>query len=143
MRWENIKDALGLKRNSIQNQVKEIDTRPLSKREESWIRDILQVNPDWAKADMTKTRVIAEGPNAEGYSIILKAPTPENPLLDYRREMVGQLWIQTDDQSTANVQLSQFQGNLQELYVLFIDNEGRNRTLPETWNEVSREAVDF
>lgn len=141
MRWDNIRDAFGLKR-PIQDAVKEIEPRTLSEREAGWVRDILQVNPDWRNADIGKTRVIAEGPNGEGYSIVLQATAPENSFWESSREMVGQLWIQTDDQSTINVQLSQFSESLQEIYLLFIDRKGRNLTLPETWNEVSREAVN-
>ena len=127
---------------SIQDAVKEIEPRTLSEREAGWIRDILQVNRNWGNADITKTKVVAEGPNAEGYSVVLQSDSPENPLSKSSSEMVGQLWIQTDDQSTINVQLSQFKGSLREIYVLFIDRKGRNRTLPKTWNEVSREAVN-
>jgi len=59
-----------------------------------------------------------------------------------RAESVGNLWIQTDDGSTINVQLSQFEGRLRELYVLFVDHKHPKRKLPESWIEVSREAVN-
>lgn len=130
MRWSNIKDAFGLRPPSIQDAVKEIEPRALSEREAGWIRDILQVNRDWSNADTTRTKVVAEGPNAEGYSVVLQSASPENPLLKSSSEMVGQLWIQTDDKSTINVQVSQFKGSLREIYVLFIDRKGRNRPLP-------------
>jgi hypothetical protein len=80
--------------------------------------------------------------DAEGYSIMLKASSPENPLTKSSSEIVGQLWIQAEDQSTINVQLFQFKGSLQEIYLLFVDRKGRNRAFPETWTEVSREAVN-
>jgi hypothetical protein len=141
MRSDNIKDMFGLKR-AGREEVREIEPRSLSDREAGWIRDILHVNPEWCGADTTKTKVVAEGPNADGYSVVLQAPAPENPRLSSTREMVGQLWIEADDRSTINVQLSQFNGSLQEIYVLVIDRKGRNRTTPETWNEVSRQAVN-
>ena len=141
MRWGNIKDTFGLKRPSIQAAAKEIEPRTLSEREASWVRDILQVNREWRDADITKTKVVAEGPKAEGYSIVLQAASPENPVSKSSGEVVGQLWIQADDESTINVQLFQLRGSLREIYVLCMDRKGRNRKLPETWTEASREAV--
>lgn len=120
---------------------KRIEPRSLSEREAGWIRDILQVNDEWRDADISKTQVVAEGPCDEGISIRLQAPAPENPKAK-PVESVGELWIQTDDDSTINVQLSQFEGRLRELYVLFIDRKHPKRKLPESWTEVSREAVN-
>lgn len=116
--------------------------RPLSEREVSWVSDILQANDEWRTADVSKTQVVAEEPGDEGVSIRLQAPEPENPKAR-PVESVGQLWIQTDDGSTINVQLSQFEGRLLELYVLFIDTKHPNRKLPDSWTEVSREAVNM
>jgi hypothetical protein len=95
MRWENVKSLFGWTPASI-CEVKEIAPRPLSAREEGWMREILQVNDQWRNADITKTKVIAQGPNAEGFSIVLEAPAPENPELESQRESVGQIWVQTD-----------------------------------------------
>jgi len=92
-------------------------------------------------ADVSWTQVVAKGPSAEGYSLLLEAPELENPGVKSRQESVGNLWIQTDDGSTINVQLSQFEGGLRELYVLFVDTKHPKRRLSETWTEVSREAV--
>ena len=141
MLWENIKDALGFKRPRI-DELREIEPRPLSDREAGWIRDILHVNAEWRDADITKTQVVAEGPNAEGFSIALQAPAPENPRLSSASDMVGQLWIETEDRLTINVQLTQFNGSLHEIYILTIDRRGRNCPLPDAWNELKREAVD-
>ena len=118
------------------------ETRPLTPREATWIRDILRVNEGWREADISQTQVVAEGPTDEGVSIRLEAPEPENPKAS-RRESVGELWIQTDEGCTVNVQLSQFEGRLKELYLLFIDPKHPKRKLPETWTEVSREATDI
>jgi len=142
MRWENIKSFFGFDRTPIRDKVVEIVPRPLSDREASWIRRIAEVNPDWREANFSKTMVVAEGPNSEGFSIVLQAPEPESPRLRSRQSMVGQLWIQTDDPLTINVQLSHFNGNLKEIYILCIDSRGRDQTLPEHLNEVSWEAVN-
>ncbi len=120
---------------------REIEPRPLSEREAGWIRDILRVNNEWRDADISRTQVVAEGPCDEGISIRVQAPEPENPKAK-PVESVGELWIQTDDGSSINIQLSQFEGRLRELYVLFFDPKLRNRKLPETWTEVSREATN-
>jgi hypothetical protein len=120
---------------------KKIEPRPLTQREAGWVRDILRANDEWRDADIGETQVVAEGSCDEGVSIRLQAPEPENtnakPV-----ESVGELWIQTDDGSSINVQLSQFEGRLRELYIIFFDPKRRNRKLPETWTEVSREAAN-
>ncbi|HEX3154951.1 MAG TPA: hypothetical protein VHV32_10015 [Candidatus Angelobacter sp.] len=127
----------------MEKQVKEIEPRPLSEREASWIRDILRVNDEWRNADISTTRVIAEGPCDEGICLRLKAPAPENPGSDSDAGSVGNLWIQVDDGSTINVQLSQYEGRLQEIYVLFVDPKHPERKLPTSWKEVSRQAANL
>jgi hypothetical protein len=122
--------------------VKNTEPRPLSEREAAWIRGILRANDEWRDANISRTQVVAEGPCDEGISIRLQAPEPENPRAK-PVESVGELWIQTDDGSSINVQLSQFEGRLREIYVLFVDPKHRTRKLPETWTEVSREAANM
>jgi len=141
MRWENLRRVFGGQGDQSLDEVKEIEPRPLKEREAGSVRDILRANDEWRDADVSRTQVVAEGPSAEGYSLLLEAPEPEKPGVKSKQESVGNLWIQTDDGSTINVQLSQFEGRLRELYVLFVDTKHPNRRLPETWTEVSREAV--
>jgi hypothetical protein len=143
MRWENVHSFFAGKESAYKDEVKEIDPRPLTNREAQWIRDILQVSDGWRKADLSKTQVVAEGPTTEGLRFVLRASEPENPRANSRRESVGELWINTDDNCTINVQLSQFQGQLRELYVLFVDPQNPKRKLPESWIEVSREATNI
>jgi hypothetical protein len=119
-----------------------MEPRALTEREKGWISDILGTNDEWREADIGGIQVLAEERGEEGVSFILKAPEPENPKAKSRRESVGELWIQTEDGCSINVQLSQFEGRLRELYVLFVDPKNLTRTLPETWNEVSREAAN-
>lgn len=126
----------------MSDQLTQIETRPLTPREASWIRAILQVNDEWREADISQTQVVAEGPCDEGISIKLQAPEPENPGATPTRGTIGNLWIDTDDGSTINVQLSRFEGRLQELYVLFIDPKHPKRKLPDSWNEVARHAAN-
>jgi hypothetical protein len=143
MRWENIRNFfLNDSESAMTDEVKDIEPRPLTEREAGWVHDILHANDEWRTADISRTQVVAEGPIDEGVSIRLQAPEPENPKAR-PVESVGQLWIQTDDGSTINVQLSQFEGRLRELYVLFIDKKHPKRKLPESWIEVSREAVNM
>jgi hypothetical protein len=141
MSWENIVDHFRSRGASI-DEVREIEPRSLSEREAGWVRDILQANDEWRGADISRTQVVAEGPCDEGVSIRLQAPEPENPKAKVRRESVGELWIQTEDGCSINVQLSQFEGRLRELYVLFVDPKHPKRRLPESWVEVSREAAN-
>jgi hypothetical protein len=140
--WENIVEHFRGRGASI-DEVQEIEPRSLSEREAGWVRDILRVNDEWREADISRTQVVAEGPCDEGVSIRLQAPEPENPKAKSRRESVGELWIQTEDGCSINVQLSQFEGRLRELYLLFVDPKQRRRKLPESWVEVSREATDI
>ena len=121
--------------------MKEIVPRPLAEREAGWIHDILQAIPEWRDANFSDTRVVAEGMNIEGYSIVLKGPRPENPNWKSAHDILGELWIETEERLTINVQLFQWEGQLQELYVLVIDSKGRSLRLPSTWVETSREAV--
>ncbi len=142
MRWENFRSVFGGQSDRVADQVQSIEPRPLSEREASWVRDILQANDEWRDADVSRTQVVAEGPSAEGYSLFLEALAPENPGAKSNRESVGNLWIQVDDGSTINIQLAQFEGQLRELYVLFVDPKHPRRMLPESWTEVSREAAN-
>lgn len=138
MSWANIVEHFRDRSASI-DEVREIEPRTLSEREAGWLHDILRANEAWRAADISRTKVVAEGPCDEGVSIRLEAPEPENPKSS-RRESVGELWIATEDGCSINVQLSQFEGRLRELYVLFIDAKHPKRKLPETWTEISREA---
>lgn len=101
------------------------------------------MNDEWRDADVSRTQVVTEGPCDEGYSIGLQAPEPENPGAESKRESVGELWIKTDDLSVINVQLSQFEGRLKEIYLLFVDGKLRSLKLPEKWTELSREAANL
>jgi hypothetical protein len=120
-----------------------MEPRPLTEREKDWIGDILKANDEWRDADISRTQVIAEEPGDEGVSFVLQAPEPENPEAESRRESVGELWIQTEEGGSINVQLSQFEGRLTEIYVLFVDAKHPKRKLLETWTEVSREATSI
>jgi hypothetical protein len=82
----------------------------------------------------------------DGCQIVTKHPQPENPGAKSIRSSVADLWIQTADQLTVNVQLAEWEGRLQELYVLIIDakHPGRViRTMPDEWVEISREVIGF
>lgn len=139
MSWANIVEHFKGRGASL-GQVQEIEPRAPSEREAGWLHDILRANEAWREADISRTKVVAEGPCDEGISIRLEAPEPENPKAS-RRESVGELWITTEDGCSINVQLSQFEGRLRDLYVLFIDTKHPKRKLPETWTEISREAA--
>ena len=142
MSWRNIRELLGWSRPPFGDEVHQVAPRPLSEREAGWVHDILQAVPDWRDSDFSETRVVAEGMNTEGYSIVLRSATPENPRWESSHDILGQLWISTDDRLTMNVQLFQWKGQLQELYVLVLDPKARTVRLSTAWIEVSREAVN-
>ena len=141
MRWQNVRETLGWSRPPYGDEVEEVAHRPLSERESGWVRDILQTLPDWRDADFSEIVVVAEGMNIEGYSIVLRSPTPENPKWKSSQDILGQLWIETEDQLTINIQLFQWKGQLQELYLLVFDSKARAARPPRAWVEVSRKAV--
>jgi hypothetical protein len=138
MRWENIRDFIGLRRSS-ESRVIEVTPRRLNEREMSWVQDILRASEGWSDADLSRTLVTAEGCCDEGWSIMLAADQPQNPNRSARRSSIGELWIQTSDGSAINIQLSQSDGYLTELYVLFVDPKNLKRKLPDTWTETSRQ----
>lgn len=141
MRWQNVREMLGWGGPPYGDEVQEIAPRPLSERESGWVRDILQTLPEWRDADLSQTRIVAEGMNIEGYSIVLRSSTPENPKWKSSHDFLGQLWIETKDQLTINIQLFQSNGQLQKLYLLVIDSKARAARPPMEWVEVSRKAV--
>ena len=91
MSWRNFKELLGWSRPPHGDEVKEIEPRLLSERENGWVHDIIQAVPDWRDTDFSETRVVAEGVNTEGYSMVLSSPTPENPTWKSSHDILGQL----------------------------------------------------
>jgi hypothetical protein len=144
---ERLSRLLGIDRSaSLTDEVKAIEPRSLSDMEAGWIRSILGASPGWENADISQTQVIAEGPRAEGISLTLRAPAPENPDRGAVRNSFGELWIQTPDQIIINVQLSEWEGRLQTFHVQVIDARRPRRiirSLPANLVEASREARGF
>jgi hypothetical protein len=129
---ERLSRLLKLDRSALlSDEVKSIEPRPLSGIEQGWVQSILAASDGWETVDISQTRVVAEGPNSEGVLLVLQAPAPENPGAKAVRNSIAQLWIQTDEQFTVNVQLAEWEGRLQELYVLVVDGKhpGRNHPL--------------
>ena len=130
----------------LTDEVKMIEPRPLSAVEMEWVQAMLSASDGWKTADLSQTRVVAEGPNSEGVLLILQAPAPENPGAKTARNSLAQLWIHTDEQITMNVQLTQHEGKLQELYVLTVDWKHPRRlirTLLADGTEISRVVIGF
>lgn len=125
----------------MKNNVQEIEARPLTKLESDWILEILGTKGEWSGADIKQTKVVAQGPCDDGLSLILRAPDPENPKLAKEAGYVGRLVICTADDSLIEVRLSQAGGRLDELFVLFVDPKHPDRKLPESWTEISHEAI--
>ncbi|MGO9520346.1 MAG: hypothetical protein ACLPND_25190 [Candidatus Korobacteraceae bacterium] len=124
----------------MENDVKDIEPRPLTEREAAWILEILQTSDTWKTTDVSRTQVVAEGPCDEGLSILLRAPEPENSNPSEKAGYIGRICIINDDDSYIEVRLTHLEGRLHELFVLFVDPEHPNRPLPASWTEVSHEA---
>jgi hypothetical protein len=130
----------------LTDEVKMIEPRSLSEVELGWVQAMLSASSGWETADLSQTRVVAEGPNSEGVLMVLQAPAPENPGARAAQNSIAQLWIQTDKQITMNVQLAAYEGRLQELYILIVDGKRPRRlirTLPADGIEVSRDVIGF
>lgn len=125
----------------MNRDVKEIEARPLTKQESDWLREILQTNEEWKDADISRTKVTAQRPCDEGLSILLRAPDPENSKPMRGAGYIGRLVICTADDSMIEVRLTQAEGRLQELFLLFVDPKHPHRSLPASWTEVSHEAI--
>lgn len=144
MRWENMKHLFGIRDEPSVDEVIEIDPRPLNEREANMITAILHANEQWDEADVSHTKVIAEGywgRNGTNYCVMLGAPAPENKNMKSDNEGVGQLWINLDDGSVINAQLTQSKGQLQVLYLIYVDPKNPRRKIPMQWRETYREAV--
>ncbi len=144
---ERLSKLIGLDRSSLYtHEVVAITPRPLSDLERSWIHSMLEASHGWESTNLAAVQVIAEGPNSQGISFVLQDVVLESPAPKPTRHSIAQLWIQTSEQLTINVQLSEWEGQLVELYVLIIDVKHSRkliRTLPNPLVERSREAVGF
>jgi hypothetical protein len=144
---ERLARLLKLDRSALlSDDVEMVEPRPLSGVELGWVQAMLGASDGWETADISQTRVVAEGPNSEGFLLVLQAPTPENPGAKATGYSLAQLWIHTDEQVTINVQLAQYEGKLQELYVLTVAWKHPRRiirTLPASGLEVSRDVIGF
>lgn len=125
----------------MKNEVKDIAARPLTKQESEWVREILATSEEWRDADIGNTQVIAEGECDQGISFLLQAPEPEHPRHPHEASYIGRLVICTTDNSVIEVRLSQSDGRLRELFVLFVDPKHPHRGLPASWTEVSHDAI--
>jgi hypothetical protein len=139
MRWENLRDFFRPTRRE-KCGVNEVAPRQLTPSETDWIEEILRATPGCEDVTLSDTFVVAEGPHAEGYTIVLHSARPQ---LAERNgtDTTGNLWIDTGDRHSVNVQLSQGDGKLQEIYVLYIDPKHPRRLFPERWTEVSRSVT--
>ena len=86
---------------------------------------------EWRDADTSRTQVIAQGPCDEGLSFVLRATDPENPRSERGAGYIGRLVICTADDSMIEVRLTQADGRLSELFVLFVDPKHPSRRLPK------------
>lgn len=144
---ERLSRLLKLERSVLlTNAVASVEPRPLSNIERSWVQAMLSSSVGWETADISQTKVVAEGENSEGILFVLQAPGPQNPHAASLRNSVANLWIQTADQLTVNVLLAEWEGQLFELYFLIVDEKHPRRlirTMPKDWLWESCEVVGF
>jgi hypothetical protein len=144
MRWENIKQLFGIPEDPVVDSVQDIEPRALNARELDLISSILHLHEEWKNLDLSTTRVVAEGyygRNGTDFRTLLQSPALEIPVTKPDRDGVGQLWINLDDGSVINAQLTQSEGHLDELYLIYVNTRHPKRRLPDAWNETSREVA--
>ena len=113
-----------------------VTPRPLTAREELWIREILEHNPRWADVDLMDTRVVAECDCGNCGSVYLESSAAQNPGLVGTKGYVGRIEIRTIDDFGITITLDQKDGRLSELHVNPIDlREPGDRALPDEWRE--------
>jgi len=130
----------------LSNEVIPIEPRPLSETELNWVEAVFKASPGWENADISQTKVVALGPESEGISFYFRAPKPEIPDAKIAQNSYANIWIETSNRLIINVQIFEYAGRLQHLYVLIVDIKHPRRlirALPEHWVEVSREVVGF
>jgi hypothetical protein len=119
-------------------QRKSIEPRSLSSQERSWIREILEKNPQWADVDLNAAQVIAQCDCGKCRTVFLNSPSPQNPLLVGTKGWVGRIEIMTTDDFMITVGLDQSEGSLSGLYVDAVDlSEPGDRRFPDEWHETA------
>jgi hypothetical protein len=112
--------------------------RSLTQQEQSWIREILNGNPEWTSFDPSSIRILAE--SVVGNSRTMKLYTENPSRRDQRgtKGYIGRVEIRTADNFGITVTVDQHDGLPDELYVDFLDLEERGDRLPPAeWEELA------
>jgi hypothetical protein len=113
-----------------------ITPRPLSQRERTWVREIMEHNPRWADVDIKGTMVVARCDCETCQTIYFDSPLPQNPSLAGTKGYIGRIEITTVDYFLITVTLDQLDGRIHELDVNPLDLiEPGTRTLADVWEE--------
>ena len=116
--------------------------RPLSEQERSWIREILEENPQWADVDLNNTEAVAKCDCGNCGTIYLHSGSPQNSSLVGTKGYVGRIEILTTDNFMITITLDQNGGALSELYVDPLDLlEPGNRKVPLEWQEKAHSVI--
>ena len=95
-------------------------------------------HPDWADVDLSTTLVTAECDCGNCLAAYLAADHPQNPRLKGTKGYIGRIEIRTDEDFGITVTLDQHDGNLDQLYVDFLDLSAQgNRPRPTQCREVA------
>ena len=112
--------------------------RPLTQQEQSWVKEILDVNPEWINVSVSSIKVNDESVagNSRTMKLQLEAPPKQNQT--GTKGYLGRLEIRTADNFGITVTLDQHDGWLDELYVDYLDLEERgDRLRPLEWKELA------
>ncbi len=113
--------------------------RSLPQQEQSWVKEILDVNPEWMDVNVSSLKVNVEtvAGNSRTMKLCMDGPPKQNQA--GTKGYLGRLEIRTSDNFGITVTLHQHDGSLDELYVDYLDLEERgDRLRPLKWEELAR-----
>ena len=112
--------------------------RPLTQQEKSWVKEILDVNPEWTDVSVSSIEVNAESVAGNSHTIRLHMEGPPKQNQGGTKGYLGRLEIRTADNFGITVTLDQHDGSLDELYVDYLDlEEMGDRPQPLKWEELA------
>jgi hypothetical protein len=115
-----------------------VSRRPLTSQEETWVRELILANPQWADAEILDPHVVAEC-DCGCRSVVLEEPSqPQNSKLVGHQGLVGELSLAVNvngQDDVISVLLHFAEGSLSLLEVVWYNFP---KPIPRSWTEISR-----
>jgi len=75
------------------NSVVPVPRRPLTEEEDTWVRDIVSINPDWADVSLGQLYVIEKCICGCRTVVFEEPPFVQNPKVSHQQDAIGQIDI--------------------------------------------------